>query len=257
MRVVDLERDMSDVIPTGASVDSEFLFQRMEDATLEALRPGPGRRLLDSAAGIGQDGRRLAATGSWAVGAEPSARMMALAAMQDVEQGGAVQRVRAWSEVLPFRDGAFDGAFCKGALDHFDDPLRCLQELARVTQSEGRVVLAVANFSSLGCRLGQLRDRLLRRDRTRGRRHYDVPSDHFTRFDPELLREQVGRYVDIEEWTGLSLLWGVRTWARLLQRIPRSWAQRCLGAADRIARRFPALADVIVVAGRPRLPARA
>jgi len=29
MRVVDLDRDMSDVIPTGATRDSEYLFDRM------------------------------------------------------------------------------------------------------------------------------------------------------------------------------------------------------------------------------------
>ena len=102
VRLVDLDHDMSDVIPTGSSVDSEFLFQRMEDTTLDALRAGSGARLLDSAAGIGQDDRRLARAGLWTVGAEPSKRMMALAKMQDAEQraehGGAVLRVRAWSE---------------------------------------------------------------------------------------------------------------------------------------------------------------
>ena len=62
----------------------------------------------------------------------------------------------------------------------------------------------------------------------------------------------MSRYLSVEDWTGVSLLWGVRTWAALLRRIPRSWAERLLRLADRIARRLPALADVIVAAGRPR-----
>ncbi len=256
MRVVDLDHDMSDVIPTATSVESEFLFQRMQDATLEALRARPGARMLDCAAGVGQDDRRLASAGVWALGAEPSERMMALAQLQGAEQrtghSGAVRRVRAWSEGLPLRARSFDGAFCKGALDHFDDPVRAVQEMARVTRSQGRVVLAVANFDSLGCRLARLRDRFRRGPDPEGRRHYDVPSDHFTRYDSQLLREQVSRYLFVEDWTGVSLLWGVRTWAALLRRIPRSWAERLLRLADRIARRLPALADVIVLAGPPR-----
>ena len=60
MRVVDLDHDMSDVIPEGTSVESEFLFRRMEEATFAALRCEPHARVLDSAAGIGQDDRELA-----------------------------------------------------------------------------------------------------------------------------------------------------------------------------------------------------
>ena len=257
MRVVDLDRDMSDVIPMGFSPDSEFLFARMEDATLEALRVQPGSRVLDAAAGVGQDGRRLAADGSWTVGAEPSRRIMQLALLEDARRpgGSEVRRVRGWSEALPFRAASFDAAFCKGALDHFDDPVACIQELARITHSRGRVVLAVANFESLGSRGARTLDRWLgpwRSAQRRGRRYHDVPSDHLTRYDPALLREQIRAAVEIEEWTGLSLLWGVRSWGRALARLPRPIARGLLLGTDALARWLPSLADVIVVAGRPR-----
>jgi len=55
MRVVDLDRDMSDVIPTGMSLDSEYLFERMTEVTLAEALPRPGRRVLDVASGVGQD----------------------------------------------------------------------------------------------------------------------------------------------------------------------------------------------------------
>ena len=159
VRVVDLDHDMSDVIPISTSVESDFLFRRMEEATFDALRARPGGRVLDSAAGVGQDDRALAETGLWAVGAEPSQRMTALAQLGDAENPvappGQLLRVRAWSESLPFDEGSFDAAFCKGALDHFDDPERCIREMARVTCVDGRVVLAVANFGSLGCRISR------------------------------------------------------------------------------------------------------
>jgi len=258
MRVMDLDYDMSDVIPTGTSIDSEFLFRQMEDATFAALHCRPGSRVLDSAAGIGQDDRVLANRGAWAVGAEPSKRMIGLAQLTDgdhpeVKSPGALLRVRAWSESLPFAQGSFDGAFCKGALDHFDDPGRCIRELARVTSSDGRVVLAVANFGSLGCRIARLRHRLRRVLSRSGRRHFDVPSDHFTRYNARLLREQSSQFIRIDEWTGVSLLWGVQTWGTLLARLPERWAQRLLEFSGQVARRFPSLADVIVVAGPPRL----
>jgi SAM-dependent methyltransferase len=255
VRAVDLDRDMTHVIPTGTTRDSDFLFRRMEELTLGAARGAPGARVLDSAAGLGQDSRALARTGAHAVCAEPSHRMIELAKLVAAKEPppapGSVRWARAWSESLPFRDGSFDAAFCKGALDHFDDPERCIAELARVTRRDGRVVLAVANFESLGCKLQRLGERL-RFARRPGRRTYHVPSDHFTRYDAALLREQIGRHVAIERVAGTSLFWGVRRWARALARLPQPWANALLRAADRIAARFPALADVIVISGRPR-----
>ena len=187
MRVVDLDRDMRDVIPTGTSPDSEFLFDRMTDQTLGDAVAG-GRRILDVASGFGQDARRLAGQGAFAVAAEPSARMSALAKLQEDESSGPhALHVRAWGDALPFADGAFDAVFCKGAIDHFDTPTAAIGEMARVTRAGGRVVLAIANFESLSCRLARgldgVREDWLGRTPPRGRRHYDVPHDHFTRYD--------------------------------------------------------------------------
>jgi SAM-dependent methyltransferase len=256
VRIVDLDRDMTHVIPTGTSVDSEFLFRRMEEATFEGLGDPSQRWLADVAAGVGQDGRTLVGRGASVVGAEPSRRMTDLARLETLP-GSQLRWVRAWSEALPFRDASFDGAFCKGSLDHFDDPEACIAETARVTRPEGHVVFAVANFGSLGCRIMERVDRLALRWKDRssaGRRHYDVPSDHFTRYDPELLRSQLERHLVIESWVGISLLWGVRGWAALLGRLPKRVAGALLSMADRAARWFPAQADVIVATGRPRDP---
>lgn len=259
MRVPDLDRDMSHVIPVGTTRDSEFLFARMEAETLDALRAGAGARVLDVAAGVGQDGRAIARRGGWAVGAEPSRRMTELARVASSDDRGTGRPllwVRAWSEALPFRGGVFDGAFCKGALDHFDDPDRCIAEAARVTRRDGRVVVAVANYESIGCRLARLVDRLrlARRDApATGRRLYDVPSDHFTRYDPAILREQLERHLVLDGWVGVSLLWGVRGWGSLLGRVPEGVARALLRIADRLARALPGWADVVVASGRPRV----
>ena len=67
-----------------------------------------GARVLDSAAGLGQDSRALARGGVHAVCAEPSHRMLELARLVAAKEPappepGRVIWARAWSEALPFR----------------------------------------------------------------------------------------------------------------------------------------------------------
>lgn len=261
MRVVDLDRDMRDVIPTGVTRDSTFLFDRMTGATLGLLGGASGRRILDVASGFGQDALALAGQGALVVGAEPSQRMTAWARLHSAGTGGGGPAwVRGWSDSLPFATGSFDAAFCKGALDHFERPEAAIAEMARVTGSSGRVVLAIANFESLACRvaraLDDLREGWLRLPVRRGRRHYDVPADHFTRYDLALMREQMEASVRVEQVVGVSLAWGLPLWTRTVGRLPRPLADALLRALDWLARRRPDLADVVVLAGRPRRPAR-
>jgi SAM-dependent methyltransferase len=260
MRVVDLDRDMSDVIPTGMSPDSEFLFDRMTEATLWATCADPGRRVLDVGSGVGQDSVALAREGAWVVGAEPSARMTAMARafveLNPVAERAGPEWVGGWADALPFGDETFDAAFCKGALDHFDDPGAAIKEMARVTRPDGRVVLAIANFDSLACRVTRMIDQV-RQDwlgwpPLRGRRGYDTPSDHFTRYELDLMREQAARYLNVERLEGVSIGWGLPGWATLVCHLPRPFAFYLLRRLDGLARIFPRLADVIIVVGRPR-----
>lgn len=256
MRVVDLDRDMRDVIPTGTTRDSDFLFARMTEVTLDLAEPAPGRRILDVASGFGQDAVALVERGAWVVGAEPSLRMSAWARLNSAD--GAARRpqwVRAWSDGLPFASRSFDAVICKGAIDHFDRPEAALGEMARVTRADGRVVVAIANFESLACRLSRWGDALAARRGVapaRGRRHYDVPADHFTRYDLGLMREQMERVVQLDVVRGISLVWGLPRWGRWLERMPVGVARAALQGLDAVAARAPALADVVVLAGRPR-----
>ncbi len=257
MRVVDLDRDMRDVIPTGTTPDSQHLFDRMTARTLALADARPGRRILDVASGFGQDAVALAQDGASVVGAEPSSRMTAWARLVSEKAEGPTPRwVRAWSHALPFAAASFDAVICKGAIDHFDRPARAIAEMARVTKPEGRVILAIANFESLACRTARALDAaqegLLGRRLRRGRRHYDVPADHFTRYDLGLMREQAGRFVDVDHVEGISLLWGLPQWTRTVERLSDARAWQAIRAVDRVAQRVPALADVVLIAGHPR-----
>jgi len=248
---------MRDVIPTGTSRDSEYLFARMAERTLGATRVRPGGRVLDVAAGLGQDASRLAGEGVFAVAAEPSRRMTALAKLVEGRLPGRPPTwVRAWSDALPFASGSFDAVFCKGSLDHFDRPALAIAEMARVAKPEGRVVLAIANFESAACRaaraLDALREGWLGRELPRGRRHYDVPHDHFTRYELGLMRAQAGASLELELVEGVSLAWGLPGWSAAVARLPAAVADGALRALDALARRLPALADVVILAGKPR-----
>ncbi len=262
MRVVDLDRDMSDVIPTGMTPDSEFLFDRMTEITLERTDPQPGRKILDVASGVGQDAMALAERGVVAFGAEPSSRMTGMAklyaANNDLEMPHWVQ---GWSDSLPFADDTFDASFCKGALDHFDCPERAIAEMARVTRPDGRVVIAIANFDSLACRAGRaiddFRQDVLGVGPLRDRRGYDAPSDHFTRYEVDLIREQAEAELEILSVEGLSMGWGMPGWSQLMHVLPRPVADASIQLMHRVGQTWPTLADVIVVVGRPRRTAKA
>ncbi len=248
---------MRDVIPTGMGADSEYLFSRMTGWTLDWAEPGPGRRILDVASGPGADVRSLVERGAWAVGVEPSRRMLGLARTLDAEAEGAPGCfVQAWGDPLPFADDCFDAALCKGSLDHFDQPEAAVAEMARVTRPDGRVVLAIANFESLACRLARgidsLREELGGAEVSPGRRMYDVPSDHFTRYDHDLIIAQAERSLHVDRVEGISLGWGFPGWAGLLGKLPGAVARGAVQLLGETARRVPSWADVILVAGRPR-----
>jgi SAM-dependent methyltransferase len=206
---------------------------------------------------VGQDSIALQARGARVVGAEPSRRMIGLAEIQAAKSAGPLPGwVRCWSDGLPFADDSFDAALCKGAIDHFDRPELAIAEMARVVKPGGRVVLAIANFDSLACRASRAfddwRERALGRPVRRGRRGYDVPSDHFTRYELDLMREQAERHVCLDVVRGVSVGWGLPAWTRLSGRLPGFLAGGLLRALDALGRAAPRLSDVIVLAGSPR-----
>lgn len=261
MRLADLDRDHSAVIPLGVDLVSEFFYQRTAEATFASLEVGPGARVLDCAGGLGNDASALADRGLSMTVAEPSRTLTELARLVAARRGRLerdprVIWVRAFADRLPFPSSYFDASYCKGSLDHFDDPLLAIGELSRVTRPSGRVVLAIANMESAAARLLRLVDRL-RSPASSERRHQHVPPDHFTRYDPELVAEHARAHLEIERLEGVSLFWGVRPFVRTLERLPHAAARRILAALDRVARRCYPLADLIIVAGRPRRAARA
>jgi hypothetical protein len=67
--------------------------------------------------------------------------------------------------------------------------------------------------------------------------------------------EQAGACLELDVVEGISLGWGLPRWSRLARRLPPDLTQRLLATFDAIARYWPASADVVVIAGRPRVAA--
>jgi SAM-dependent methyltransferase len=108
---------------------------------LEMLALSAGESVLDVACGPGNFTRSfaLAVDDGLVVGIDASKTMLARAVK---ETGSAnVAYVRGDACALPFRDDAFDAICCFAALYLIDEPMRALDEIARVLAPGGRVAL--------------------------------------------------------------------------------------------------------------------
>ncbi|MBN9608836.1 MAG: bifunctional demethylmenaquinone methyltransferase/2-methoxy-6-polyprenyl-1,4-benzoquinol methylase [Actinobacteria bacterium 69-20] len=107
---------------------------------VRALRPHPGERVLDLAAGTGVSTAELARSGAWCVAADFSLGMLRAGAARQVP------KVAADAMALPFADAVFDAATISFGLRNVVDPRGALTELARVTKPGGQ--LLVCEFST-------------------------------------------------------------------------------------------------------------
>jgi SAM-dependent methyltransferase len=254
---IDLEWNDDGVVPPKVTPDLVFLFDRMIEATIAKVDPSRGNIVLDVGCGRAVDALQIARKGGKPVGLEPSRTMLGHCKQCIADKGGGVGLVQGIGEHLPFKTGSFDWVVCKGALDHFPDPHKAVDEMARVVKPDGRVVISIANFESLGHRLGRKVHRLTRWLPRRGpekRQAWETPPDHTLRFDYPLIVEVVGSHLDIEESSGIGLLWGAPLWDRITSAMPKRVSFFVMGTLDRLARRWPSLSDVVLVQCR-RKPA--
>ncbi len=252
---IDLDWGDDDVVPEKVTRDLIFLFDRMIEATVDQIDTSKGNLVLDIGCGRAVDAIKVADRGCRPVGLEPSSKMLRHCVECVSESKADVGLVQGIGERLPFRDNAFDWVMCKGALDHFPDPYKTMEEISRVLKPDGRAVISIANFGSLGHMLGKNTHRITRflpwRDRTK-RQAWETPPDHTYRFDYALVRDVARAHLDIEESFGISFLWGAPLWDRFLAVLPNRVAFAIMGALDTVARGVPSLSDVVLVRCRQK-----
>lgn len=107
-------------------------------ATVAALAPRPGERMLDLAAGTGTSAWALAERGVAVTPVDLSLGML----RQGRKQFPTLNFVNADALQLPFPDETFDAATISYGLRNVEDTLAALVEMRRVTKRAGRIVIA-------------------------------------------------------------------------------------------------------------------
>jgi ubiquinone/menaquinone biosynthesis C-methylase UbiE len=254
---IDLEWSDDDVVPPVVYPNLEFLFQQMLLLTLEEVDPGHGELILDVGCGKAIDGARLWKQGAEVIGLEPSGVMIARAKEYLRENKVQVALAQGIGENLPFKPHSFGKVMCKGALDHFFSPSKTMEEIARVLRPGGEMIISIANFDSLGFRLGKKLyplTKLLSPSLAKERKPWEPPPDHTYKFDYPFLSSLVKQHFEIKKTKGISLLFGLPLWGSFLSRLPHSVSSAILKALDKLARPFPSLADVILMKCTPTYP---
>ena len=252
---IDLEWNDDDVVPDVVYPNLDFLFQQMLHLTLKEVAPRQGELILDVGCGRAIDGARLSEKGAHVVGLEPSRVMLVRAKEYLGENGADVALAQGIGENLPFKSQSFDKVMCKGALDHFLSPDKTMEEIARVLRPRGEMIVSIANFNSLGFRLGKRLYRVtkfLSPSLAKERKPWELPLDHKYKFDYPILGSLVKRHSEIKATKGVSLFFGLPVWGSFLSRLPHSVSYALLKLLDRLARPFPSLADVILIKCTPR-----
>ncbi len=110
-------------------------------ATIRAIEPRPGMRVLDLAAGTGTSSAAIAKHGAHVTAADFSDGMLAEGRRRHADND-LIDFVWADATNLPFDDDSFDAATISYGLRNVQDPQRALAEMHRVVRPGGRVVIA-------------------------------------------------------------------------------------------------------------------
>jgi len=120
----------NDVLSAGNAVLWRF-------ATVRAIAPQAGERILDIAAGTGTSSVALAKTGAEVVAVDFSPGMVAEGRRKHPE----LEFIEADAEHLPFADNEFDVVTISFGLRNINDPRAALAEMYRVLKPGGRLVI--------------------------------------------------------------------------------------------------------------------
>jgi SAM-dependent methyltransferase len=250
MKGIDLNWDDSEVLPDKITPDVAYLFNRMSRATIDMIDPRPAENILDVGCGRAIDIVNMSSSGATLIGVEPSFVMLSHARETLKLNGCNTFILQAIGENIPVRPGSIDKVVCKGALDHFADPDRALQQMALAIKPAGKVIIAIANFGSLGFKLGEFIywvRKILNIRNPYVRLPWEPPPDHTMKFDYKLLTAMASKYMIVEKVIGVSLLCCMPGWGTGLAKLPKQMSDRLLAASDRIAQLLPRVSDVIIL----------
>jgi ubiquinone/menaquinone biosynthesis C-methylase UbiE len=130
----------------AAAYGRSRLLPSLQSKALAELQPAADDRVLDVACGAGALVIEVAPRVERAVGVDLADGMLEIArsrlrAAEDDHPLANVEFLQGPSDALPFADGSFTAVVCTTALHHFPDAQRSINEMARVLEPGGRVVI--------------------------------------------------------------------------------------------------------------------
>jgi SAM-dependent methyltransferase len=135
--------DTGQLTGSAAEVYEEFfvpaLFGEWSPRLCDALGVGKGANVLDVACGTGSFAREAARRGAEVAGLDRNVGMLAVARRLD----GIVDWREGMAEALPFEDESFQAVGSQFGLMFFEDRVKALAEMWRVTAPGGRMGVAV------------------------------------------------------------------------------------------------------------------
>lgn len=233
---------------------THFYLHRTEAAVIEVVgrageRGANRRRLLDVGCGLGTQAAKLWLRGWEPHGMDASDSMLRLGQYRYRVVHKTVRAVRGIAENLPYRDSTFDAVMCQGAMDHFADPHAFVEEAARVLKPGGRLIIALANYESLSCRIGLTIDRLMGCigvTTPPKYRFWTIPEDHTFRGSYAFLKRLARGRLRLLGMNGASMFLFLPPWRGFLETLPFVAASAVFRVVDRIAWTFPTTADVVI-----------
>ncbi len=237
--------------------DNSFILVRMEDAFQEKAVAGTPGRVLDLACGSALHAPALHDHGWDVLALEPSPAMISKAQTRAMGVGMRLELFKAIGEVVPFRDHSFDRVLCQSSLDHFANPEKGMQEIARILKPGGLAIIGLVNYGGISCRGSRVLYRIGRRVgiiQPGKNKFWDTPVPHEHTFETTLGRlKKMGQpCLDLEAVYGVSLLWAFPGWGTLLSLMPGRVARLILRRFDALARRMPGASDFLITTWRAR-----
>jgi ubiquinone/menaquinone biosynthesis C-methylase UbiE len=177
---------------------------RSLDLLFEQMAPQAGWRVLDVATGAGHTARWLAAQAGFVVGGDLTRAMLqtARASLSELDTPHTAL-CQHDAEAIPFAGETFDAVTCRIAAHHFNEPLRFVQEAARVLKPGGLLGL-VDNVSSGDPQVGRFVNTF---EKLRDPSHMwaYTPDDWktflFTNGLTVIFHEEFDHTLDFDDWT--------------------------------------------------------